>query len=165
MQGWFHHSSAGELLCDPCFRGEIKKKVLTEAQRPRRVLSRSKTAVRTTPCPTETLSKAKLQAKISAKYIINDIRRAEITRKQALIQSLTTDLIALTQEFQSLKLSGIHLQYQYRCRAPCEQITNILCKECVLRLEMGGSRRVSKSSIPNESIHREALESCRCSCM
>ena len=164
LQGWFHHSQAGELLCEACFRGDIKRKVLAEVKRLRRALSRPRTTV-PTPRHTETLSEVQLQAKVSAKHIANDIRRAEITRRQAKVQSLHTDIADLTQQLQSLKLAIIDRQYKYHCRIPCEQYPNFLCKECLIRLEMGGSRRVTKSSIQNESINREALESCRCCCM
>lgn len=165
FQGWFHHSKAGELLCERCFRADIKRSVLAEVKRPRKALSRPRTAVQTAPRHTETLSEVRLQAKISAKHIANDIRKAEITRRQAKVESIKTDIENLSQQVQSLTLSLIHLKYQFLCLIPWEQVRNLLCKECLLRHEKGESRRFAKSSIPNESANRQAMDSCRCCCM
>lgn len=156
--GYFHHSKAREPLCSPCFRVYIRIQVYEERKVPGKQSRLSKHS--------ETLVEVRLQAKISAKQIANDIRRAEMARKQHSLEQLQIEIEDLDKQLRALTMTRIHRKYRLICVIPLEQVRVIMCKECILRAEQGQSRRFGrKTGLGNSSQLEIACCSSKCDLM
>ena len=154
-KGGFHHSQVGDTLCAQCFRTYIRRRVVEERKVPcKKAVSRH----------TETLAEVRLQAKISTKLIANDIRKAEIARRQHNIELLQTDIEDLDKQLRVLTMTLIRSKYRLICVIPLEQVSLMMCEDCMLRV-MEQSRPFAGKSVQSGNVSRLEVASCKCCCM